>query len=909
MHFLDNLYGSDAALWSDADALCLLRYRIGALLREIYWGPLFSAERSSLSAAIDSHAYRLESPGGFSRLLAKCFPDVHSELRWDRDPPSGTLTRDEALRIVVLGFDAMRKRLPEIRRNWNRDERRPMSGAEWLRNRKDSDGFWAIDPMIAAIQPHLGKWFSGFLIHGSVASGEAVSGYSDLDTLIVLSNEALGSETELDRVLRFLSSTHVFLLQFNPYMHHSHMLAAEMEFEAMSLAATPPCLFYHGAYWGHWPERTGIARSDIDSLLAFRTFDWFFEDWVRVRQTLRDAYEVIWWTSNAVMMPVLYVQLRDGIDRWKPDALDAARPDLNRGQLEFLDFLTELRTKLCRVPVLSRDWWRGFPPDAHPALAVEWARRMTSEIDWTAYGLTPARLAQSSAFFRDIRQLALRSWRKQNSPKPPVKSIWLDLPSPVLFNEEPRPADISEYDHVRKEFLAKAREVEGTVGVFEFGQVGCPGLSDLDFLLVLDDQPRPEADLAARLSLSGRSAEIMGHKPMVIGVDALRLLPAVFPVFRLERLWGKVECPQTTPFSDSSILPLMLSMLLTKYPADLISLAGAPSLQLGTLAAFVHSFVHLKNMLSCVDDGHVESVEEVVALDMQIRSEWGSMQRLDWREMITGLDLMFSATADLLAWVDSFLRRLAMSSPDSAGTGEWKPSDGWPIQFISGWSGPAMISSLEQARNGLTQPILFPASIGEYLAWIAAGEGPASEKLRKQTRFASGQPNNLVFGRFSHYRECLNLFVSAEKAAGRSMQKYIALTEWKESGSQSDGQKSTRLNHLRSIRNALAGYHHIHGTYPKSSGGWDGLYTKWGDSKPDWVPGIVPEYLSELPRDPRNTDLPEQQYLYRSDGRNFKLISHTPDDISAIRQTHPELIDPMRAGWAYGFWTDGAVGW
>ena len=118
-----------------------------------------------------------------------------------------------------------------------------------------------------------------------------------------------------------------------------------------------------------------------------------------------------------------------------------------------------------------------------------------------------------------------------------------------------------------------------------------------------------------------------------------------------------------------------------------------------------------------------------------------------------------------------------------------------------------------------------------------------------------------------------------------------------------------RLGHLSAIREALAAHHDAHGTYPKSSGGWDGLYTSWGVSTREWIPGLVPAYLAELPRDPRYSDRPDQQYLYMSNGRDYKLISHQPDDVAAVRQIHPELTDPVRDGWAYGYWTDGAAGW
>jgi hypothetical protein len=925
MRFLDSLYGSDGASWSEMDALRLFRYRLGSLLREVYWGPLWSPERSSLNQAVDHHLYRLEFADGFSGLLAKCFPEIHSELGWDRNPPPGTMTRDEALRVIVIGYGGLMNRMKDLRVATASTQWRPRNGVEWLRDKKGHPEFWAVENMMAQIQPRLGKWFSGFLIHGSVASAEAVPGFSDLDTMVVLSNEVLHSETELDRALRFLASTHSCLLQFNPYMHHSHMLAVEMEFEAMSLATTPSSLFRKGVYWGDWPAQTGTAQSDLDCLLAFRTFDWFFEDWVGERRTFHDAYEAIWWASNTIIIPVLYAQLRDGMDRWKPDALDAAKPDLSPVQAELIEFLTGFRERFDGVPIPDRDWWEQFPADTHPGLAAERARKATSAIDWTAYGVTRNRLAQSAAFFRDIRQLGLRCWNKQNIPKPPVHSIWLGLPSPIVLSDEPQPAGIQQYDSVRAEFLSKARCVEGVLAVFEFGQVGCPGLSDLDFLVVVDQQHRKAADLASGL-LSGYSAEIMGHEPIILGTEALSLLPTVFPIFSFERILGEVKCPQPTKLEQANLLPLLLSMLLTKYPVDLLALWSAPALRLRTLAAFIHSFRHLKRMLFCIDGSVLNSVEEVVALDARIRSEWTASHRLDWKKTVDGLEMMFQASADLLAFADHLLKRIAgnaLCADETIGIGKWQPIQGFPIQFISGWSGSMMLSSIEATqRSGLSHPIVFPASIGAYLAWVAAGEGPASEALRNQTNFRAAALNESLFSQFSSYRESLNRFIDAEKRDGRQVSKYIGLTAFEgeqkklgvpdmapEKTPRYTGYGSKRLEDLTVICKALSAYHKKHGIYPKSSGGWDGFYSAWGKSGSDWISGLVPAYLSELPRDPRHTDLPEQQYLYMSNGEDYKLISHNPEDLEIVKQAHPEMTDPMRAAWAYGFWTEGGIGW
>lgn len=115
-----------------------------------------------------------------------------------------------------------------------------------------------------------------------------------------------------------------------------------------------------------------------------------------------------------------------------------------------------------------------------------------------------------------------------------------------------------------------------------------------------------------------------------------------------------------------------------------------------------------------------------------------------------------------------------------------------------------------------------------------------------------------------------------------------------------------RCADLLILKQALSHYYADHQSYPISVG-FDGLYTNWGESKQDWISGLVPNYLYTLPRDPSNT--PDKQYLYRSNGQDYKLLCHGAEDCVHIAKTTPELIDPARKSLAYGYWTEGAIDW
>jgi hypothetical protein len=115
-----------------------------------------------------------------------------------------------------------------------------------------------------------------------------------------------------------------------------------------------------------------------------------------------------------------------------------------------------------------------------------------------------------------------------------------------------------------------------------------------------------------------------------------------------------------------------------------------------------------------------------------------------------------------------------------------------------------------------------------------------------------------------------------------------------------------RVSDLVSINDAIKAYHKKHGAYPKA----DGLkgFIERGKS---WIPGLAPEFVAELPRDPARSDDPAgPQYLYASNGTDYKLLANA---VALAGGTNVEVlgvrIDPSRnPTWekaSFGFWTEG----
>lgn len=114
-----------------------------------------------------------------------------------------------------------------------------------------------------------------------------------------------------------------------------------------------------------------------------------------------------------------------------------------------------------------------------------------------------------------------------------------------------------------------------------------------------------------------------------------------------------------------------------------------------------------------------------------------------------------------------------------------------------------------------------------------------------------------------------------------------------------------RLADIDNIVAALSDYHSDHETYPDTDMNWRGI--AWGHAPgANWIPGLVPDYIAQLPRDPSLGEAKsDPQYIYISDGSGYKLIAHNVSDVADLPSDTSVAPDPIRPESAFGVWTDG----
>jgi len=149
------------------------------------------------------------------------------------------------------------------------------------------------------------------------------------------------------------------------------------------------------------------------------------------------------------------------------------------------------------------------------------------------------------------------------------------------------------------------------------------------------------------------------------------------------------------------------------------------------------------------------------------------------------------------------------------------------------------------------------------------------------------------------------MWSEAFKIKKLTVQKIILTADQKTKIIRSAHSGNLRLSQLTNLKNALEKYFSKYGHYPHSVG-YDGIQTKWGKASENWIDGLVPEFIEKLPIDPQMSDGENVQYLYKSDGQDYKLLAH---GVAPSTKKELQMQDPKRPTWAFGYWTDGAKNW
>lgn len=127
------------------------------------------------------------------------------------------------------------------------------------------------------------------------------------------------------------------------------------------------------------------------------------------------------------------------------------------------------------------------------------------------------------------------------------------------------------------------------------------------------------------------------------------------------------------------------------------------------------------------------------------------------------------------------------------------------------------------------------------------------------------------------------------------------------------GRDAKRNSDMKQIEVALSYFYDSAGangikSYPSTGGAW--YSSESGDNVSnnggDWVPGLAPNYIDALPRNPGGGEINDNvncgsgvksSYRYKSDGHSYKLLAYCSPE--ATWNSSYTFYDPVRPTWAW----------
>ncbi len=485
------------------------------------------------------------------------------------------------------------------------------------------------------------------LLHGSAADGHVAPGYSDLDMHAILGTPRDDSGADLYETMEWLVQHQAILHKFNLFAHHGFMLTLEADLRFLSEAALPSALLTRGVWVLPGAGTFEYAADTLGAARSIGGMEGVFEQRFRDATSVTGPFDAIWWTSSALLIPLLLWQMVKGETIYKPEGIARCGEILSPASVETIRRFERMRLNVGqwieRQPQMPHE-------DAWPGASLQRARTVRfTDAERAALGITDDLVQRGEKLWEEVAHTALSFVQRQAPSAFASRAEAFFFAWPPQVAEIPRLVGLSAYESAREKFLAVAAGEPEVRAVHEFGKIGSAGLSDLDFLVVLAPGARGVPPALLMPNLPPDVAEIMGHDAIAISEDAVDFFPAVFPLFESRQLYGAARVLRSSfSLPRPTVAPMLTRLTAVKYPHDLAWLCKQPAVRWKTFLAYLNSFRHVRECLAFLGISSPERVNRCIAMNQEVRVRFATEGTATRCELRAALLEMLHASADVL---------------------------------------------------------------------------------------------------------------------------------------------------------------------------------------------------------------------------------------------------------------------
>ena len=143
----------------------------------------------------------------------------------------------------------------------------------------------------------------------------------------------------------------------------------------------------------------------------------------------------------------------------------------------------------------------------------------------------------------------------------------------ITFCNHPQPIKMVEYVKAISFFVKKVSQVKEVVSIYQVGEVSVPGISDVDFVIVVKRQGLDFNQLRTTVAeCFQKYREIYVEHPMIMDEELMKKLNWIVPHFKIKKLWGK-SVPIKKQDQENNLL-FLIDMINWLWPKEFVELTS-----------------------------------------------------------------------------------------------------------------------------------------------------------------------------------------------------------------------------------------------------------------------------------------------------------------------------------------------
>lgn len=203
---------------------------------------------------------------------------------------------------------------------------------------------------------NLKHYLSGFYLHGSLATKDYIKGWSDVDTLSIVSKETIDSPEDLTELRNRLYNIRYFFYKIEPLQHHGSIIISEYDLDNYCQAYFPVQIFNYAKSF--WDDRVNDFRVRNCSNEALEKLFWFVDYFRRLniqKKSNLGSYDTKTLLHSITLFPAMYLQAK-GILVYKKFSFDIAKKDFRKDSWKIINNVSSIRSNWKNfgiVPLIS----------------------------------------------------------------------------------------------------------------------------------------------------------------------------------------------------------------------------------------------------------------------------------------------------------------------------------------------------------------------------------------------------------------------------------------------------------------------------------------------------------------------------------------------------------------------------